>query len=662
MTEEAGPSGLGGMNRQNPIVVIVVLVAFGYAIWMIPKLSNQVPVKRFDSLAEFYVALEEGQFSKLTIVGERRVEGEFSAKGSSAYDKKYGKFVADVALDPETIREITNLAPAGTKVAVSHGLLADRLLQLAGNVILPLAILIFLWIFFTRQMRMGGGQALSFGRSQAKLLGDNFEKVTFDDVAGMNEVKEELEEVVEFLKDPEKFRALGAKIPRGVLLVGPPGCGKTLLARAVAGEANCAFFYISGSDFVEMFVGVGASRVRDLFDQAKQHLPAIVFIDELDAVGRLRGAGLGGGHDEREQTLNALLVEMDGFDPNADIIILAATNRPDILDPALLRPGRFDRRVVVDNPDVTEREAILGIYVKDKPTAEDVNVKTLARRTPGFSGADIENLVNEAALLAARRDKHQIEMMEFDEAIERIIAGPERRSRVVSSDERRILAYHEAGHALVGCMLPDFDKTYKVTILPRGMALGYTISLPQDDKYLVTRTELVSRMTQALGGRAAEVLVFDDVTSGAANDIEKVTEMARQMVTEFGMTDALGPLAYGKRHGPIFLARDLAEERNYSEDIARQIDAEIRSLVDTSFGDATQILTDNRDKLDALVEVLLDKETLDQEEVAAIVETGKLPARDATAAQEESSPADDAQPAADPDGQTASGPVAEPGI
>lgn len=612
------------MGRQNPIVIIIVAVAFAYAFYMIPKLSSQTPIKKLDAL-EFYDAVKKGYVSEMSIVGPRRVEGAFSPEGRKQYERRYEKFCVDVWLDPETTQKLIAMAPKGTKVTVGKGMWVDRLLAIAGNVIIPIAILIFLWVFFTRQMRMGGGQALSFGRSQAKLLGENLEKVTFDDVAGMKEVKEELQEIVEFLKEPERFRALGAKIPRGVLLVGPPGCGKTLLARAVAGEANCAFFYISGSDFVEMFVGVGASRVRDLFDQAKQHLPAIVFIDELDAVGRLRGAGLGGGHDEREQTLNALLVEMDGFDPNADIIILSATNRPDILDPALLRPGRFDRRIVVDNPDVSEREAILAIYVKDKPLAEGVDIKTMARRTPGFSGADIENLVNEAALLAARRDKKSIDMSDFDEATERVIAGPERRSRVIRDEERKVLAYHEAGHALVGCMLPDFDATYKVTILPRGMALGYTISLPEEDKYLMTRTELLNRMTQALGGRAAEVLVLGEITSGAANDVERVTEIARQMVTEYGMSDALGPLAYGKKHGPIFLARDLAEERNYSEEVAREIDAEIRRIVDECFERAKAILTENGDKLEALVEVLLEKETLDQQEVAAIVETGRLP-------------------------------------
>jgi cell division protease FtsH len=614
------------MPKQNPVVLTIVAVAFIYILWMIPRLNAQTPIKVFDSLPELNEAVKAGYLSEIEIVGGgRQIRGTLSTAGRAHYERKYDKFRAEVWMSPETVDKLVDTVPPGTKVSIVQGLWADRLLALAGNVLVPIGILVFLWIFFTRQMKMSGGQALSFGRSQARLLGENYEKVTFNDVAGMKEVKEELQEVVEFLREPEKFRALGAKIPRGVLLVGPPGCGKTLLARAVAGEANCAFFYISGSDFVEMFVGVGASRVRDLFAQAKQHLPAIVFIDELDAVGRLRGAGLGGGHDEREQTLNALLVEMDGFDPNADIIILAATNRPDILDPALLRPGRFDRRIVVDNPDVGEREAILQIYVKDKPLNDEVDVKVLAKRTPGFSGADIENLVNEAALLAARRDKKRIDMVEFDEAVERVIAGPARRSRVIREHERRTLAYHEAGHALVGCLLPEFDTTYKVTILPRGMALGYTISLPEDDRYLVTRTEILNRMTQALGGRAAEELVLGELTSGAANDLERVTEMARQMVTEYGMTEALGPLTYGKRHGPIFLARDLAEERNYSEEVARDIDEEIRRLVESCFKRAMELLAEGRDKLDALVEVLLEKETLDQQEVAAIVETGKLP-------------------------------------
>ena len=621
------------MPKQSPLVVLVLLFALGYALYMYPRLNANKPEKVFENVIDFYDALEKGYIAEMkTNVGRQQVTGSFSTRGRQNYEGDFERFRVSVPLTELRLEKLQDMAAkTGTKFDHVQRSASDQLLAVAGNLVIPLAVLVLLWVFFMRQMRMSGGQALSFGRSQAKLLGENFEKVTFEDVAGMHEVKEELQEVVEFLKEPERFRALGAKIPRGVLLVGPPGCGKTLLARAVAGEANCAFFYISGSDFVEMFVGVGASRVRDLFLQAKQHLPAIVFIDELDAVGRLRGAGLGGDHDEREQTLNALLVEMDGFDPNADIIILAATNRPDILDPALLRPGRFDRRIVVDNPDVVEREAILHIYTKDKPVGPEVDVKTLARRSPGFSGADIENLVNEAALLAARRKKKTIDMPDFDEAIERVIAGPERRSRVIRDRERKVLAYHEAGHALVGGMLPDFDTTYKVTILPRGMALGYTISLPEDDRYLMTRTEITNRMAQALGGRAAEVLVLDDMTTGAANDLERVTEMARQMVTEYGMTDALGPLAYGKKHGPIFLARELSEERNYSEEIAKQIDAEIRRIVDDCFETATSILVEHREKLELLVEVLLQKETLDQHEVAAILETGQLPEADGAA-------------------------------
>jgi cell division protease FtsH len=607
--------------KQNPIVLILVLAAIGYAFWQIPALTRESQkIHRYQSFSDFWADYQAGKIVEVTLYGKEKAQGKF-APGQMGEKTAFVVLIPD---DPKLAERLMAANPR-VKVSVSSGLLADKLIGALLQIV-PFLIIVFLFYsFLIKQMKMSGGQALSFGRSHARMAADNFARVTFDDVAGMEEVKQELQEVVEFLREPERFRALGAKIPRGVLLVGPPGCGKTLLARAVAGEAGVAFFYISGSDFVEMFVGVGASRVRDLFEQAKAHLPAIIFIDELDAVGRQRGAGLGGGHDEREQTLNALLVEMDGFDPNADVILLAATNRPDILDPALLRPGRFDRRVVVPNPDVKEREAILLIYFKNKPLADDVDVKVLARRTPGFTGADIESLVNEAALMAARRGRKIIAMNEFNEAIERVIAGPERKSRVIREPERKVLACHEAGHALVGSMLPDFDKTYKVTILPRGMSLGYTISLPEEDRYLMSRGELLHRMTQALGGRAAEELVFGDVTTGASNDLERVSEIAREMVCEFGMSAALGPVTYGKKHGPIFLARDLTEERNYSEDIAKQIDTEVRRIIEECYAGSKQILTDNRDKLERLSEVLLEKETLDQEEVAAIIAGRALP-------------------------------------
>ncbi len=616
------------MRRQNPLVLILVFTAIFFAFYMIPRLHDQAKlINKYEDLTEFYADFDAGKMASLKIIGNERIEGEYTPQAFAGQEHEYGRFAIEVQPDPERADKLVQRAKEqniSVKIDVLSASWADKLWQTL-SIAMPLLLILAILYIFTRQMRASGGQALSFGRSQAKLLGDSLEKVTFNDVAGMEEVKEELQEVVDFLRDPEKFRALGAKIPRGVLLVGPPGCGKTLLARAVAGEANVAFFYISGSDFVEMFVGVGASRVRDLFEQTKQHLPAIIFIDELDAVGRLRGAGLGGGHDEREQTLNQLLVEMDGFDPNADVIILGATNRPDILDPALLRPGRFDRHIVVPNPDIREREAILKLYLLDKPLAEDVDATLLARRTPGFSGADLENLVNEAALLAARRDKQEVAMSEFNEATERVIAGPERRSRVISEDERKILAFHEAGHALVGSMIPDFDPTYKVTILPRGMALGYTISLPEDDRYLMSRTEILNRITQALGGRAAEELMLGEITTGAHNDLEKVTELAREMVCKYGMSEDLGPITYGKEQGPIFLGRDLAEDRNYSEEIARQIDKEVRGLVGECYERATGILKENTDTLNLLVEALLEQETLDQEEVASLIETGKLP-------------------------------------
>ena len=484
--------------------------------------------------------------------------------------------------------------------------------------VLPFLILAGAFFFIFRQAQGSNNAAMSFGKSRARMFTGDQPTVTFEDVAGIEEAKEELKEVVEFLREPQKFISLGARIPKGVLLVGPPGTGKTLLAKAVSGEAGVPFFSISGSEFVEMFVGVGASRVRDLFDQAKRHSPCIVFVDEIDAVGRQRGAGLGGSHDEREQTLNQMLVEMDGFDTDTNIIIMAATNRPDILDPALLRPGRFDRRVILDRPDVRGREAILRVHVKGKPLAPDVDLNVLARATPGFVGADLENLVNEAAILAARRNKRVITQTEFEEAIERVIAGPERKSRLISEEEKRIVAYHEAGHAVVMNTLPEADPVQKVSIIARGMAGGYTLALPQEDRILMSRKKLMAEMIGLLGGRAAEELVFDDITSGASNDIERVTQLARAMVTRLGMSEQLGPMIYGQKEELIFLGREIAEQRDYSEAVAMQIDQEVRRLVNEAFQKAKEILNQYRDKLDAVAQRLLEVETISREEFESI--------------------------------------------
>ncbi len=480
--------------------------------------------------------------------------------------------------------------------------------------VLPFLIVAGILWFVFRQAQGSNNAAMSFGKSRARMFTGDQPSVTFADVAGVEEAKEELKEVVEFLREPEKFISLGARIPKGVLLVGPPGTGKTLLAKAVSGEAGVPFFSISGSEFVEMFVGVGASRVRDLFDQAKRHSPCIVFVDEIDAVGRQRGAGLGGSHDEREQTLNQMLVEMDGFDTDTNVIIMAATNRPDILDPALLRPGRFDRRVVLDRPDVRGREAILKVHIKGKPIAPSVNLGVLARSTPGFVGADLENLVNEAAILAARRNKKVIEQPELEEAIERVIAGPERRSRLISEEEKRIVAYHEAGHAIVGHVLPNTDPVHKITIVARGMAGGYTMALPEDDHTLVSRGKMLDDLAFTLGGRAAEELVFNDITSGASNDLERVTRMARSMVTRLGMSDALGPMVYGQKEELIFLGREISEQRDYSEAVATQIDTEVRRLVSEAHDKARSVLLQYRDKLDAVAKKLLEAETISRED------------------------------------------------
>ena len=484
--------------------------------------------------------------------------------------------------------------------------------------ILPFIILAGVFWFVFRQAQGSNNAALSFGKSRARMFTGDQPSVTFEDVAGVDEAKEELEEVVEFLREPEKFISLGARIPKGVLLVGPPGTGKTLLAKAVSGEAGVPFFSISGSEFVEMFVGVGASRVRDLFDQAKRHSPCIVFVDEIDAVGRQRGAGLGGSHDEREQTLNQMLVEMDGFDTDTNVIIVAATNRPDILDPALLRPGRFDRRVILDRPDMRGREEILKVHVKGKPLSTDVELGVLARSTPGFVGADLENLVNEAAILAARRNKKMIGQPEMEEAIERVIAGPERKSRLISKEEKRIVAYHEAGHAVVMNALPEADPVHKVSIIARGMAGGYTLALPEEDRTLMPRKKLIADMIGLLGGRAAEELVFDDITSGASNDLERVTRMARAMVTRLGMSDSLGPMVYGQKEELIFLGREISEQRDYSEAVAEQIDDEVRRLVSEAYEKSKAILIEYRNKLDAVAHRLLEVETITREEFEGI--------------------------------------------
>jgi len=489
---------------------------------------------------------------------------------------------------------------------------------------LPVLLVVGLFYFILRQAQAPGNQAFNFSKSRARMFTGERPTVTFDDVAGVDEAKQELQEVVEFLKEPEKFIALGARIPKGVLLVGPPGTGKTLLAKAVSGEAGVPFFSISGSEFVEMFVGVGAARVRDLFEQAKRHSPCIVFIDEIDAVGRYRGAGIGGSHDEREQTLNQILVEMDGFDTDTNVIVMAATNRPDILDPALLRPGRFDRRVILDRPDVKGREAIFRVHLRGKPLDDDVDVSVLARATPGFVGADIANVVNEAAILAARKNKKKISMKDFEEAIEKLIAGPERKSRIITDREKQIIAYHEAGHAVVAYYLPNCDPVHKVTIIPRGMAGGYTLALPEEDRTLWTRSKFLDDMAMALGGRAAEEIVFGDITTGAAEDLERVTELARAMVTRYGMSEKLGPMVFGKKEELIFLGKEIAEQRDYSDAVAQEIDAEVRRLVMEAYERAKRILTEHRDKLEAVAQKLMELETLDAETFRAIME-GRTP-------------------------------------
>jgi cell division protease FtsH len=513
---------------------------------------------------------------------------------------------------------------------------------------LPMIVLVVLFLVFMRQLQVGGGKAMSFGKSKAKLLSENQRKITFTDVAGIEEAKDEVEEIIAFLKDPKKFTRLGGRIPKGVLMMGPPGTGKTLLARAIAGEAGVPFFSISGSDFVEMFVGVGASRVRDLFDQGKKNAPCIIFIDEIDAVGRHRGAGLGGGHDEREQTLNQLLVEMDGFESNDGVILIAATNRPDVLDPALLRPGRFDRRIVVPRPDVKGRYGILRVHTKKTPLGGDVDLEIIARGTPGFSGADLENLVNEAALLAARADKDRLDMHDFEMAKDKVLMGPERRSMIISDNDKRVTAYHESGHALVGKMMKGSDPVHKVTIIPRGRALGLTQQLPMEDRLNLSKDAARDQIAVAMGGRVAEELVFGQITTGASNDIQVATDLARKMVCEWGMSDKLGPLHFGRREEMVFLGRDFAEQKDYSEQTAIEIDSEVRKIVTDSYERAKNIVLENLEKLKVLAEALLDYETLDGSEIDILFAGKTLPRRPAISAIERRAAGGD-KPAARPE-------------
>ncbi|HUN59931.1 MAG TPA: ATP-dependent zinc metalloprotease FtsH [Candidatus Binataceae bacterium] len=585
------------------VVVLMFLLLFNF----FSRQQTRSPEIMF---SDFLNQVQEGQVAQVTIQGNV-IQGD---------DKNGVHFKTYAPQDFDVVKELR--AQKDLKIEVRPADENPWWMELLVQWF-PMLLLVGVWIFFMRQMQVGGGKAMSFGKSRAKLLTENTHKVTFTDVAGIDEAKDELEEIIQFLKDPKRFTRLGGRIPKGVLLVGPPGTGKTLLARAIAGEAGVPFFSISGSDFVEMFVGVGASRVRDLFVQGKKHAPCIIFIDEIDAVGRHRGAGLGGGHDEREQTLNQLLVEMDGFEANEGVILVAATNRPDVLDPALLRPGRFDRRVVVPRPDVKGREGILKVHTRKVPVSEDVDILRLARSTPGFAGADLENLVNEAALLAARRNKERVEMSDFELAKDKVLMGAERRSMVMSLGERRNTAYHEGGHALVAMLLPGADPVHKVTIIPRGMALGVTQQLPLDDRYTYSSDYLMTRLAMMFGGRVAEELVFDHMTTGAGDDIEKATELAHKMVCEWGMSKELGPMTFGRREEQVFLGRDIAHTKDYSEHTAVEIDREVRRMVDDAYHKARSLLSEHLTLLHAVAERLLEKEVLEGSEVAAMVKAFK---------------------------------------
>jgi cell division protease FtsH len=601
---------MGSRWMRNSFVYLMILVAVIAIVVVFFRPSSDSTTTQ--PLSTVIADAKDGNIEKLEVEGNK-LTVKTSGGGEYTSRKEEGASIVSILSE--------NGIPAeGVNIEIKEASKLGDWLGLLLN-FLPILIFIGLIFFMMRQAQGSNSQAMSFGKSRARMFTANKPSVTFNDVAGVDEAKGELEEVVEFLKYPEKFIALGARIPRGVLLVGPPGTGKTLLARAVAGEAGVPFFSISGSEFVEMFVGVGASRVRDLFDQAKRNSPCIVFVDEIDAVGRQRGAGLGGSHDEREQTLNQILVEMDGFDTNTNVIVVAATNRPDILDPALLRPGRFDRQVVIDAPDVKGRVAILEVHSKGKPLDKEVSLDNLAKRTPGFSGADLANLVNEAAILAARVNKKRVGMHEFEEAIDRVMMGPERKSRVRSARENEMVAYHESGHAIVAYMLEDFDPLYKITIVSRGMAGGYTLALPEEDRHINTKAYLEKRLAMALGGHAAEEIVFGEMSTGPSDDISKVTKLARSMVTRYGMSERLGPRTFGQKEELIFLGREISEQRDYSEKVAEEIDDEVRRIIDRAHDLARQILRDHREKLDQLAHKLMEVETLEGEQLAALMES-----------------------------------------
>jgi cell division protease FtsH len=599
------------LNRTLRTLIVygmsIILVAILFSWWF-----DQVAGPEEIPISEFVQNIESGEYEEVVLLARSR-RAQAREVGTTLEEGTFDHVASYVEGFEE---QLTNIVIANDVQLEVNEEPASFLEILIG--FLPWLFLLGFMVFIFMQMQGGGNRVMQFGKSRAKLVGKEQPKVTFDDVAGLTEAKEELEEIKDFLADPDRYRQMGAKIPKGVLLFGPPGTGKTLLARAVAGEAGVPFMSISGSDFVEMFVGVGAARVRDLFEQAKQTAPAIIFIDEIDAVGRHRGAGLGGGHDEREQTLNQLLVELDGFEGNTGVIVMAATTRPDILDPALLRPGRFDRQITVDAPDVEGREAILSVHSKGKPLGDDIDLAVLARRTPGFTGADLANLINEAALLTARKREKEITMVELEEAIDRVIAGPERKTRILSEVERKTIAYHETGHALVGYALPNSDPVHKITIVSRGRSLGHTLALPTHDKYLSKRSELVDRLAMLLGGRTAEEIIFADPSTGAADDIEKATTIARRMVMEYGMSDELGPMQYGRPNGEVFLGRDYSRQQDYSDQVAAFIDLEVRKMITAAHDEARTILERHSEAMERMVETLLEKETVDRAEVAEI--------------------------------------------